>query len=124
MIEINVADAISVLLQMIFISALFGLVGFIVYLRSKMIGIKKELAVSQLESKMLLAEIDKLLDEASVLKMESSDGFVKFLSDSRDWAFGYIDEVQETIKSMQEGMSSMDSQKVLEEFNKLLKFEL
>ena len=122
MIQINIAETLTMFLQIGLVVVLFFLVGVILHTRAKALRIKKELDLSRLESALLLSEIDKLVDEASVLKMESSDGFVKFLSDSRDWAFGFIDDVQETIRSMQVGMSSMDSQKVLEEFNKLLKY--
>jgi hypothetical protein len=122
MIQINIAETLTMFFQIGLVAGLFFLVGLILHTRAKVLSIKKELDLSRLESAMLLSEIDKLVDEASVLKMESSDGFVKFLSDSRDWAFGFIDDVQETIRSMQIGMASMDSQKVLEEFNKLLKY--
>tara|TARA_B110000259_G_scaffold180550_1_gene221427 strand:- start:1400 stop:1816 length:417 start_codon:yes stop_codon:yes gene_type:complete len=122
MIQINIAETLTMFFQIGLVAGLFFLVGVILHTRAKVLSIKKELDLSRLESAMLLSEIDKLVDEASVLKMESSDGFVKFLSDSRDWAFGFIDDVQETIRSMQIGMASMDSQKVLEEFNKLLKY--
>jgi len=30
-------------------------------------------------------------------KLENSDGFVRFLSESREWAFDYIERVQESI---------------------------
>lgn len=32
-------------------------------------------------------------------KIEQSDGFLKFVSDSRDWAYAYIESVQEEISS-------------------------
>jgi hypothetical protein len=42
----------------------------------------------------LKIEYGKLDQEFNSLKIEKNDGFVKFLSDSRDWAFNYIEEAQ------------------------------
>lgn len=43
----------------------------------------------------LLAEIERLTANKD---LESSEGFVRFLSQSRDWAFDYIAQVQENLK--------------------------
>jgi hypothetical protein len=37
------------------------------------------------------------LQEIENMKLEKSDDFVKFLSNSRDWAFNYIEDAQEKI---------------------------
>lgn len=43
--------------------------------------------------------IDKAKQEIeNEKKIEDSEGFLKFVSDSRDWAFSYIEEVQTTLK--------------------------
>ena len=57
-------------------------------------------------------EIDKQilsekLSEALVLKesqsdVEQTEGFLKFISESRDWAFKYIEDVQAAIKQFKE----------------------
>jgi hypothetical protein len=41
-----------------------------------------------------------------------SDGFLKFLSDSREWAFGYIEEVQEAILKLSDAMQSGNEDKI------------
>jgi hypothetical protein len=43
------------------------------------------------------SELSKALQEIENMKLEKSDDFVKFLSDSRDWAFTYIEDVQNEI---------------------------
>ncbi len=43
------------------------------------------------------SEFSKTLQEIENMKLEKSDDFVKFLSDSRDWAFTYIEDAQEKI---------------------------
>jgi predicted RNA-binding protein with EMAP domain len=43
------------------------------------------------------SEYAKALQEIENMKLEKSDDFVKFLSNSRDWAFEYIEDAQEKI---------------------------
>jgi hypothetical protein len=43
---------------------------------------------------------------------EQGDGFIKFLSDSREWAFNYIDNVQSTILVLKE---KYDNKKAIDE---------
>lgn len=43
------------------------------------------------------SELSKALQEIENMKLEKSDDFVKFLSNSRDWAFEYIEDAQEKI---------------------------
>lgn len=66
-------------------------------------NIRSGLKISSLSKQLVQAHIDKTvlaekLFEASareLLKKETdSDAFLKFVSDSRDWAYQYIDEVQ------------------------------
>lgn len=60
--------------------------------------------------------VNALQDMISVQATESNtdqgDGFIKFLSDSREWAFGYIDDVQQTLFVLKE---KYDNKKALDE---------
>jgi hypothetical protein len=47
------------------------------------------------ENDLLQKQIEKNIENQ---KLEQSDGFLKFLSDSRDWAFEYIEEVQKVLE--------------------------
>jgi len=51
---------------------------------------------------LLKKEIEKLYQEAENKKLEQTDGFLKFVSESRDWAFGYIEEVQKALAEFDE----------------------
>ena len=74
--------------------------------------------------------IDKttLLDElsrANFIAENSSDlndGFTKFLSESRDMAFEYISEVQESIESLKRAMDLRDETMITESYTKLINF--
>jgi hypothetical protein len=66
-------------------------------------NIKNSIKVSSLTKELLQSNIDKTvlaekLFEASarelIKKETDSDAFLKFISDSRDWAYQYIDDVQ------------------------------
>ena len=57
--------------------------------------------VSQ-DKAVLLHEIEKLYKEKSEKELEGTDGFLKFVSDSRDWAFQYIEEVQKALSEFDE----------------------
>lgn len=40
---------------------------------------------------------DKIQQDVSNQTIENSDGFLKFVTESRDWAFSYIEEVQDQL---------------------------
>jgi hypothetical protein len=46
----------------------------------------------------LMIILSRLEDIEKERTLEKSEGFIKFLSESRDWAFNYIEEAQLTIK--------------------------
>ena len=46
---------------------------------------------------MLGQKIEELQKELSTKELSETDGFVKFISQSRDWAFQYIEEVQTSL---------------------------
>jgi hypothetical protein len=78
---------------------LFLIVFFILIIQN----IKLKLKLSTTASKLLQVSIEKtvisekLLDLSAKSLMQSdntSDAFLKFVSDSRDWAYQYIDDVQ------------------------------
>lgn len=65
--------------------------------------IRVRFARTKTSAKYLQAEIDRsimsekmqeLMSEKELNSLQESEGFIKFLSESREWAFGYIEEVQ------------------------------
>lgn len=68
-------------------------------------NIKLKLKTSTLTLKLLEERISKniIIDRAkkeleNEKKVEDSEGFLKFISDSRDWAFSYIEQVQASLE--------------------------
>lgn len=58
--------------------------------------------------------VEKKLDAQTMLaSKEVNDGFVKFLSESREAAFEYIEDVQKAIQNYLSAIDSNDSEKIL-----------
>lgn len=99
-----------------------GLLVLNVLLRIKVSQIVAKQLQDATDKNILSEELNRIRDELETLKLQESDGFVKFLSESREWAFSYIDDVQLSIQNLKDSMDSGDSQSVLESFNQLIKF--
>jgi len=57
-----------------------------------------ELYMQELADKMLLQKkVEELYQDIENVKLQQTDGFLKFVSESRDWAFQYIEEVQSAL---------------------------
>ncbi len=68
-------------------------------------GLKnKKLAAEVVQLKLdklsLISRLEKEMDAKESVSLEQTDGFVKFLSESRDWAFKYIEDVQQAIDAV------------------------
>jgi molecular chaperone DnaK (HSP70) len=73
-----------------------------------------------LDKAMLLERLDKLSEKQNPI--EQTDGFLKFISDSRDWAFKYIEDVQGGIKEFNTAVESKNDQRIEDALNKLKSF--
>lgn len=63
-----------------------------------------------------------LMDEQQNANVEQTDGFVKFISDSRDWAFTYIEDVQQALMAYDVALNTDDAKIINEAYNKLISF--
>ena len=77
---------------------------------------------SELDKNLISLELSRIIEENSVRELSESEGFVKFISTSRDWAFEYIEEVQKALAEFDEEVSpkfksAKDSHKVLKEIS-------
>ncbi len=71
------------------------------------------------------SEMSEEIDRLNFIVNNSSDindGFVKFLSESRDLAFEYISEVQLAIESLKIAMELNDENMISESYKKLISF--
>lgn len=51
----------------------------------------------EIENYDLKKAVQVFIDEQQSKEIEQSDGFLKFISDSRDWAFDYIEKIQDAL---------------------------
>ena len=78
----------------IFILAFFFLVYKNIKLRLKISSVTIELIRVQLEKTIISEKFTELQETNKNKSNLDQDAFLKFISDSRDWAYQYIDEVQ------------------------------
>lgn len=74
-----------------------------VYLVAKLItqsNQNKNIKIQMVRLAQELAILKNLLDEKEKLASDKNDGFVKFISDSRDSAFEYIENAQQVINKI------------------------
>lgn len=76
----------------------------LVGVRLKLTNLKLEKDVKQglLDYFIMAEQLEKALQNTDAKKIEETEGFLKFVSDSRDWAFQYIERVQIGIKNFQD----------------------
>ena len=76
------------------------LLGFFVLLSAimgfRLITLRNDLAEFELRAALLEQGVKKALENAPAI--ENSEGFIRFISESRDWAFQYIEEVQSALQ--------------------------
>ena len=77
---------------------LIGYLGFRnILLRRKLQEAITDKLQANVNANIVRSEYTRALQEIENMKLEKSDDFVKFLSNSRDWAFEYIEDAQEKI---------------------------
>jgi hypothetical protein len=58
---------------------------------------RTRLLQSEIDKSLLTEKLLQLMAEKDSKGIEHSEGFLKFVSDSRDWAFKYIEDVQDAL---------------------------
>lgn len=114
MADILVYISISVIIILLFIG---NLISFLKTRKLSNIIIQFEI-----DRMALIDQLTKLSEYSQSLEIKQTDGFLKFISESREWAFGYIEEVQEAIVELHGAMESSDTGKIQEAYNRLIKF--
>lgn len=62
---------------------------------------------SEMHKYMLGEKIEELQKQLSTKELSETDGFVKFISQSRDWAFQYIEEVQTALSEFDKSVDPL-----------------
>lgn len=64
--------------------------------------LKATLNQEVIDRAIVMEEMKKLMEELDGKSSNQNEGFLKFVSESRDWAFQYIERVQISIKKFQD----------------------
>lgn len=100
------------ILEIVFVASIIGIFGYIL-VDNVLTKIKnKNLFIAATQ-----AEIDRIAvynQTQEILKreaerVENSDGFLRFVSDSREWAFSYIEEVQSSVNRFKQDLEEIVS---------------
>ena len=75
-----------------FLTVYFGFRNFV--LRRKLKDAFTDRLQAEINKNIIMVEYSNALQQVENMKLEKSDDFVKFLSDSREMAFSYIEDVQ------------------------------
>jgi hypothetical protein len=67
---------------------------------------------AEIEKSVVLEKLRDALTEIEAKGVEESDGFLKFISESRDWAFKYIEDVQEALSEFDAKVSPYFANKI------------
>lgn len=90
----NLISIMSFSLLVIFILVFVYLILKLTVQKKQLLGIYIQ---SEMDKHLLIQKLDELYKELSSRELSETDGFVKFISQSRDWAFEYIEEVQKAL---------------------------
>jgi uncharacterized protein YdiU (UPF0061 family) len=64
--------------------------------------ISRQLIQEKLDYEAIVIKLQEALKESDKKNVEGTEGFIKFLTESRDWAFLYIEDVQRSIDNLRE----------------------
>jgi heme/copper-type cytochrome/quinol oxidase subunit 1 len=99
------------MIEIISYIVLVGLLFYLAYMVFSQSLKKKKLTSEYLQMtlnyQMVKNEYEKLFEELNRIKVEKDDGFVKFLSESRSWAFEYIENTQKALAEIDLSISEI-----------------
>ena len=78
-----------------------------VRLRFKNYKLNKEIEQYALNYIILSEKIDQMIKKEDNKSVEETDGFLKFVTESREWAFQYIEDVQKAMTALEKAASEV-----------------
>ena len=105
---------------LIVLSSLFAITSTLLLISTA----KREKQVRQLtlDKAVLITEFAKVLEKQNTQSIEETEGFLKFVSDSRDWAFTYIEDIQQALLAYDVALSTDEAAAINIAYKKLISF--
>jgi len=82
-----------------------GILSYAIHLKYKNTKLSQSLVQAVIDKNTVSTKLSHLASNKTIKDIEETDGFLKFLSDSRDSAFSYIEDVQKSIYEFKESLS-------------------
>jgi hypothetical protein len=89
------------------IATLVGVISYSILLRLRLKKAQSKLIQSLMDMNHVKSKLSEALMEIESKKLESTDGFLNFLSESRDWAFKYIEDVEKSFAEFDSAMKQV-----------------
>jgi hypothetical protein len=108
----------------VFIIYTLAMSGLIILYVKERAAHKKNLSLliqSIMDKEELLKKFEEFVNDQNIKAVQETDGFVKFISQSREWAFEYIENVQKAIQVLSETPRS-DRVEYNKAYKKILEF--
>lgn len=117
--QINPINLTVFIIGVVMISVLtFSTIYFAIKLARSLVKNKQ----NEVDLKIYEMQLAEMVSQRDVKTVEETQGFLKFISESRDWAFEYIEDVQQALRAYDIALS-MDDAKVLNDaYKKLVSF--
>lgn len=100
------------------------LIAFLVYnvydLKKTNRALANSFLQANLDKELVTRKLQQTIDSINNANLEDKDGFIKFLSESREWAFSYIEDVQDSIDELDKAMESGDEERLKAVHKRLL----
>lgn len=106
----------------VLLSLVILLLAYVIRLRLKArsyLATSAQLAVDKIT---LFEQLAKMVEERDTKSVEETEGFVRFLSDSREWAFDYIDDIQQALTAYDVALSTDNASIINDAYKKLISF--
>jgi hypothetical protein len=114
---------INIILDILVSIAVFYLLFDNILWRKKHKNLMAKYLQEVLDKQTVLVRLSEIIDVQQTKELEESDGFVKFLSQSRDWAYQYIEDTQSVIADFTSvvdvEIKSIKNKKIIEAYDKL-----
>jgi hypothetical protein len=112
----------EIIVFVLVISLITFLVCSNIYLYFKKRNIAKMLFQTAIDKNLLANKLNEELDRKYNKPIDQTEGFIKFLSDSRDSAFEYIEDVQAAIINLRSAMKLGTSDDITKAYQNLMFF--
>ena len=118
----SVMDWISIAAFAVYTLLLVGLVVLLSksYLKNRKLS--NEVSKLFVEKSALVARLDVMLSAEDSQSVEGTEGFLRFVSQSREWAFEYIEDIQQALFAYDIALSLDDAKVLNEAYEKLISF--